>query len=69
MSAVGAVVAVKGERYRIVKAESMARYGAKFYGRFHFRLVKLSDSTRWEAYGKRVTGNTKLTECASSEVS
>ena len=54
-------VTVNGALYRVIDQRSTSSSGTKFYGRFVFTLVSVSDGTRWTAYGKRVSHNSRLT--------
>lgn len=59
---IGDTVSVRGDQYRVTNIKNCASSGPKFFGKFRFTLVKISDGTMWGAFGKTVTGNSKLTE-------
>jgi hypothetical protein len=57
---IGQTITVRGERYRVVDI-SAASTQPKFWGRRLFTLQNVQTGDLFEAYGKTVAGNSKLT--------
>ena len=57
---IGTIVTVRKEQYKITDMRHAGDCGSKFFGKFKFTLVKVSDNTVWNSLGKTVAWNTKL---------
>lgn len=59
MTTLDSIVSVHGESFRIARMTPPGT--GKFFGKRTFTLVRLSDNALFTAYGKTVSGNSKLT--------
>jgi hypothetical protein len=57
----GQTVRVRGVYYTVISGEPLGHLGSKYFGKYRFTLKNFRDGSHWQAVGRTVAGNTKLT--------
>ena len=54
------MIKIRNRHYRIISSEPIGHLGSRFYDQRKYTLEAINDNSRWVAYGKALSWNSKL---------